>query len=486
MARPQPPATRPSASKPTPDGRARKPRKAAAQAPQTPQAPQAPQTPQIIEADLTWTAEGFASGIQLSVDAAGRIAAAGRLGLAPTLRMRRRALLPGLVSAHSHAFQRGLRGHGERFAGGAGSFWSWREAMYELAARLDEDGFERLCERTFREMLAAGITTVGEFHYFHHRRVDEAAGARPGRAAYRDYALDAAVLRAAAAAGIRIVLLNTYYRTGGIDQPLAGAQRRFESPAPAPFWKQMDRLAGALAGPAQTLGAAVHSLRAAPPEDLAAIYEEARRRGMVVHMHLEEQRREVADCLAFYGRRPMKLVLSTLPSAAGLTAVHCTHTTAEDMERFLDAGGAACICPLTEANLGDGLSNLDPAARRDGRLSLGTDSNARISLLEEMRWLEYGQRLRAESRGLLRDAAGDVAPTLLKAATLGGARALGLPCGELAPGCWADLVAIDLDHPALDGWEPATLLPTLLFGAGDDTIAATAVGGEWKHVRGAD
>jgi formimidoylglutamate deiminase len=474
MAKPKPPAGRP----PAPASKRRTPGSRTARG--------TPEAAQVIEADLTWTAEGFAAGIQLSVDGAGRIAAAGRLGLTPTLRLHRRALLPGLVSAHSHAFQRGLRGHGERFAGGTGSFWSWREAMYELADRLDEDGFERLCEQTFREMLAAGITAVGEFHYFHHRRPAAASGARPARAAYRDYGLDAAVLRAAAAAGIRIVLLNTYYRTGGIGQPLAGAQRRFESPAPAPFWEQMDRLAGALAGPAQTLGAAVHSLRAAPPEDLAAIYEEGRRRGMVVHLHVEEQRREIADCLAFYGRRPMQLVLATLPSAAGLTAVHCTHTAGEDMERFLDAGGAACICPLTEANLGDGLPNLEPPARRGDRLSLGTDSNARISLCEEMRWLEYGQRLRAESRGMLRDAAGDVAPTLLRAATLGGARALGLPCGDLAPGCWADLVAIDLAHPALAGWEPATLLPTLLFGAGDDAIAATAVGGDWKHRRSSE
>jgi formimidoylglutamate deiminase len=436
----------------------------------------------IVEADWTWTGEGFAPGIQVRVGGDGRIEAVGRLGLEATRRLRDRALVPGMVSAHSHAFQRGLRGRGERFPAGAGSFWSWREAMYELAAGLDADGFERLCLLTFREMRAAGITAVGEFNYFHHESFHRHSAESPGAAL--DYAMDARVLRAAAAAGIRIVLLNTYYRTGGIVQALTGAQRRFESPAPAPFWEQMDRLAAGLADPAQTLGAAVHSLRAAPPEDLAAIYQEARRRGMVVHMHLEEQRQEIADCLAYYSRRPMQLVLEAVPVAESFTAVHCTHTAPEDLERFLNAGGTVCMCPLTEANLGDGIPDLAPVHRRGGRLSLGTDSNARISMLEEMRLLEYGQRLRTEGRGVLRDGDGLVARTLWRAATIGGARALGLPCGELEPGRWADMVAVDLTHPALAGWEPETLLETLVFGGGRETIAATAVGGVWQDLDG--
>ncbi len=436
-----------------------------------------PPAVQVVEADWTWTGDGFASGVQLRLGQDGRIQEVGRLGLEPTLRLERQALLPGMVSAHSHAFQRALRGRGERFPAGTGSFWSWREAMYDLASGLDGARFDQLCRQTFREMRAAGITAVGEFHYFHH---EKAAPAVPESDPPLDYGFDARVLRAAAAAGIRIVLLNTYYRTGGFDQPLTGAQRRFESPSPEVFWEQMDRLAGHLAGPSQTLGAAVHSLRAAPPADLAAIYEEGRRRGLPVHVHIEEQRKEVADCLAYYGRRPMPLVLGALPSADGLTAIHCTHTAPEDLERFVDAGGTVCVCPLTEANLGDGLADLAAPRRLRDRVCLGTDSNARVSLLEEMRWLEYGQRLRAESRGLLRDGGGAVAASLLRAATTGGARALGLPCGELAAGCWADLAAIDLDHPALAGWQPETLLESLVFGAGDEAITATAVGGDWR------
>jgi formimidoylglutamate deiminase len=425
--------------------------------------------PQVVEADWTWTGDRFAAGIQVHVGADGRIGRVGRLGLQPTTSLRRRALLPGMISAHSHAFQRGLRGRGETFPGGAGSFWSWREAMYELAGRLGTDELETLCRQTFGEMRSAGMTAVGEFHYLHH------AGPDAG------YALDAVVLRAAAAVGIRIVLLNSYYRTGGVGRPLAASQRRFGSPSPAAFWEQMDRLAAHVDPATQSLGAAVHSLRAATPEELAAVYGEARRRGMAVHLHLEEQRQEIEEVQARYGRGPMEVVLATLPVADGLTAVHCTHTAPADLNRFFAAGGMACICPLTEANLGDGLPDLRGAERFPGRLCLGTDSNARISPLEEMRWLEYGQRLRGETRGALRDKAGTVARTLLDAATAAGARSLGLPAGRIEPGCWADLAAIDLDAPTLAGWEPDTLLESLIFGAGEETIAATAVGGRWRE-----
>ncbi|MEP7325233.1 MAG: amidohydrolase family protein, partial [Gemmatimonadota bacterium] len=171
--------------------------------------------PAILEADRTWTGQQFESGIQIELDAAGRIARVGRLGLKPTTRLTGQALLPGMVNVHSHAFQRGLRGRGDRFPAGMGNFWSWREAMYRLVEELDPEPFKRISVQAFREMLAAGVTTVGEFHYFHHTR------------GTTDYAFDRLILEAAAEAGIRIKLLLTYYRTGGIGQPLAGGQLRF-------------------------------------------------------------------------------------------------------------------------------------------------------------------------------------------------------------------------------------------------------------------
>jgi formiminoglutamate deiminase len=428
----------------------------------------------VFEAEWTWTGERFETGIQIQVDEDGRIEAVGALGATPDLALAGRAILPGMVSAHSHAFQRGLRGRGEIFPEGSGSFWTWRQAMYGLVETLDEESFHRLCLRCFAEMRAAGITTVGEFHYFHHRETGEATA---------DFAFDEVVLRAAAEAGIRIALLEVYYRTGAIGQPLQWAQRRFGSPSPAAYWEQMGRLAGLLDPRTQTLGASVHSIRAASLEDLAAIYDEARRRDLVFHIHVEEQRREIEDSLAFYGKRPMALILEALGTATDLTAVHCTHTDPEDMARFLAGGGTVCLCPLTEANLGDGI----PAAPRGhpagSPFCLGSDSNARISLLEEMRWMEYGQRLATESRGVLRDAGGSVARILWDAATVNGARALDVPAGRIEAGLWADLVAIDLASPSLAGWTPETLLESLVFGATEEVVAATCVGGEWREHR---
>lgn len=421
----------------------------------------------IIEADLTWTGRVFEPGVQVAVGADGRIEAVGRLERAATRRLAGRALLPGFVNAHSHAFQRGLRGLGERFPEGAGSFWTWRDAMYDLVERLDANGMHRLSVQAFREMLAAGITTVGEFHYLHH----SARGA--------DFALDEVVLDAAAQAGIRMVLLNAYYRTGGIGRPLSGAQRRFDALSPDAFWEQMDRLAARCDPGTQHLGAVAHSVRAATPDEIAALAAEAARRGLPFHLHVEEQRREIEACVAAYGRRPMQLLLDALERAAHMTAVHCTHTTPEDMARWLGAGGRVCVCPLTEGNLGDGLPTLGPTHVADGRLCLGTDSNARIAMVEEMRHLEYGQRLAGETRGVLRDGEGQVARVLLDAATAGGARALGLDAGRIAPGLWADFATLDLSAPALAGADAATLLDAFVFGGGNETIAETCVGGAW-------
>jgi formimidoylglutamate deiminase len=429
----------------------------------------------VLQADLTWIGGAFEPGVRVEVGEDGRIAGVHRPqevdgGPAVTERLAGRALLPGFVDGHSHAFQRGLRGHGESFPEGAGSFWTWRQAMYALVERLDEATLRALCLQTFREMRSVGITAVGEFHYVHHRDPDRL-----------DWAFDELVLAAAAEAGIRLVLLQTYYKTGAIGQPLAGGQRRFAVPSPAAYWEQMDRLAERLDRRTQSLGAVVHSIRAAGLDDLVAVYDEARRRDLPFHIHVEEQRREIEDALAYYGRHPMALLLEALGTATDVTAVHCTHSETEDLERFLAGGGRICLCPLTEGNLGDGVPNL-PHLRELaglGALCVGTDSNARLAPLEDLRWLEYAQRLWTESRGVLREPGGRVAPVLLRAATEGGAKALGLPAGEIAPGLWADFTTVDLTAPELAGWTPETLPETLVFGAGNRVLAATCVGGVW-------
>jgi formimidoylglutamate deiminase len=438
---------------------------------------------QVLAADLTWTGAGFERGVRVEVDDDGRIARLSRTPpgapeppetlAGPVRRLAGRALLPGFVDAHSHAFQRGLRGQGETFPAGGGNFWTWREAMYGLVERLDAEELHALCLQAFREMRAAGITCLGEFHYLHHGRGEE-----------EGFACDELVLAAAAEAGLRLVLLETYYRTGGIGQPLEGGQRRFSTPSPAGYWEQVDRLAGLLRPPLQSLGAVVHSIRAASLEDLIAIHQEARRRGLVFHMHVEEQRKEIADCRAAYGKTPLALVNERLAVSEAFTAIHCTHSAPADMDRFGAAGGNVCLCPLTEANLGDGIAGVARMRAAGASLCLGSDSNVRLSWLEEMRWLEFAQRLGNESRGALRDGQGQVGRTAFRAATEGGARALGLPVGRIAPGCWADFATLDLAAPSLAGWTAETLLDALVFGGGDEAIAGTCVGGVWEEESG--
>lgn len=425
----------------------------------------------ILEADWTWTGERFQSGIQISIDSHGRIEQVGRLGMVVTDRLQDQALLPGMVNTHSHAFQRGLRGRGDHFPAGAGDFWSWREAMYQLVEELDAEPFHRLCVQAFREMLATGTTTVGEFHYFHHSR------------GTTDYAFDRIVMDAAREAGIRMVLLLTYYRTGGIGQPLEGGQRRFATASPEEYWARVDQLAPHLEASTQTLGAVAHSIRAATPHEIGALHAESRVRGMPFHIHVEEQRKEVEDARACYGAPPMALLTRAVPDCSNVTAIHCTHTEPEDMTRYLAQGGRVCLCPLTEGNLGDGIPALAAAHRAGDRLCLGSDSNNRISMFEDMRWLEYGQRLANQSRGALRPADGHLARTLFEAATLGGAAALGIPAGAFQPGAPADCFAVDLKAPALTGWMPETLLDSMVFGADPSVVTATAVGGRWVHRR---
>jgi formiminoglutamate deiminase len=276
-----------------------------------------------------------------------------------------------------------------------------------------------------------------------------------------------------------MVLLYSYYASGSPGRPLQGPQRRFATPSVEGFWRQVDRVAQQLAPATQTLGIAPHSIRAASPQEIALLYGEAVRRGLPVHLHVEEQPREIEESIAVYGRTPMAAILDAV-QGGGFTAVHCTHTSESDMQRFLAAGGIVCLCPLTEGNLGDGIPSLARAHSAGGRMALGTDSNNRLAMLEEMRWLEYAQRLRTETRGALPAPDGSVAPVLLAAATTGGAQALGVQVGRITAGCWADLVAIDLGAPSLAEVSAEHLLEALVLGAGNEVLAGTYVGGRWR------
>ncbi|MCA9286186.1 MAG: formimidoylglutamate deiminase [Phycisphaerales bacterium] len=433
------------------------------------------ETVRLLLPELVWRDERFESGMAVELRDDGRI---GRIVEASALgpegrqatRLSGRALLPGFSNAHSHAFQRGLRGHGERYPQGAGSFWTWREAMYRLVDSLDASNAYRLSRLAFDEMLGAGFTSVGEFHYLHHGP------------AGRDFLLDRAVLRAAADAGIRIVLLQTHYRTGGIGRPLGGGQARFDTESVERYWESVDALRAVLDPRTQSIGAVAHSVRAVPREEIVRLREEARRRNMVFHMHVEEVRGEIEDCVAAHGRRPMEMLLEDGVVDDRFTAVHCTHTDPTDMDGFVAAGGTVCLCPLTEGNLGDGVPDLPGMLRSRGRIAIGSDLNSHLDAFEELRWIEYVQRLVRMQRGVARNDDGRVAPTLLRVGTAHGAGALGLDAGAIRTGALADLVSIDLGHPTLEGWTAETLPECLVFGAGNAVIDGVWVGG--RQVRG--
>lgn len=424
----------------------------------------------IIEADFTWVDGRFTPCTRVEVDAKGVIRDVRVGGVGATRRLTQRALLPGFVNVHSHAFQRALRGRGEAFPQGQGDFWTWRLAMYELVESLDADEFARIGRLAFTEMLAAGITTVGEFHYLHH----DAPNAD-------NYVFDDLVLEAAADVGIRLVLLLCYYRTGGIGKPLLGGQRHFESTAVDGFLRQLDHVQSRLDPRTQSIGIAPHSIRAVPTSDLLALRRAAAERGLVFHMHVEEQRREIEECRGALGVTPLGWMLAHLSIDDTCTIVHATHSQRDEMARYVAAGGRVCVCPITEGNLGDGVAaHMPETLKTHDAVCVGSDSNIRIDFAEELRWLEFAHRLREERRGVFADPPeGVVGRRLLHIGTRAGAAALGLNTGAIETGRAADFFTLDLTHPTLVGWTPETLLDAYLFGSGREAVREVCVAGRW-------
>lgn len=344
-------------------------------------------------------------------------------------------VLPGFANAHSHAFHRALRG---RTQGGGGTFWTWRERMYALAARLDPDSYLALARAAYAEMALAGVSTVGEFHYLHH-----AHGGTP----YADPNAMAEALRAAAAdAGIRITLLDTCYLSGGLGadghRPLDAVQTRFAD-RDAAAWA--DRVGGLRESPGLRIGAAIHSVRAVPRAALATVRAVARERPL--HVHLSEQPAENEACEAYYGCSPTELLADEGVLGPTLTAVHATHLSERDVALLGDARAGACFCPTTERDLADGIGPARELLDSGARLCLGSDQHAVIDLLEEARALEMHERLSSLRRGRLRPA------ELLSA--LAAHDTLGWPdAGRLEPGARADLVAVRLDSVRTAGSLP--------------------------------
>lgn len=370
--------------------------------------------------------------------------------------------LPGMPNAHSHAFQRALSGFGER-AGGQDSFWSWREAMYRLAGRITPQDLLVIARQAFREMLRAGFTSVAEFHYLH-----QLPGGRYG------LEMAQAVIEAARAAGMHLVLLPVFYQQGGFNTLPAERQRRFVHASIEDYCRLLQELRSV------PLGIAPHSLRAVPPQSLAPLLAQAdaaigARRP--IHIHISEQRREVEECQAAFDATPVELLARSVNLDARWNLVHATHASAAERALIVQRGATVVLCPLTEAGLGDGLFAVEEYVRAGGRFAIGSDSNGRIDAVEELRLLEYGQRLRREQRARLADAGG-LGAVLWQQAGRGGALALGEPLGELAVGKRADLVVLDEHTAPWLGHGPDTLLDALLVGGSRADLAAVYVGGK--------
>jgi formiminoglutamate deiminase len=368
--------------------------------------------------------------------------------------------IPGLANAHSHAFQRALRG---RTQAGPGDFWTWRRQMYEIAEAIEPEAYLALTRATFAEMALAGITAVGEFHYLHHG---------PGGSRYSDpNELGKTVMAAAREAGIRITLLDTCYLQGGIGREAEGAQLRFSDGSAEAWAERADALEPARAA---RIGAAIHSVRAVDPDASARVAAFAAERSWPLHAHVSEQPAENEDCASAYGKTPTGVLADAGALSEGFTAVHATHLAETDFGLLGGEGCGVCLCPTTERDLADGVGPARRLAAFGARLSLGTDSHALIDVFEEARAVELDERLESGVRG------GHTAPELLSAATAGGCESIGWPeAGRVAPGALADLVTIGLDGVRLAGTGADHAVESVVFAASAADVSNVMVGGQF-------
>jgi formiminoglutamate deiminase len=416
----------------------------------------------VIWCELAWLGgERAEEGVLIELDGE-RIASvtAGVVSPPPEATRLRGLTIPGMANAHSHAFQRALRG---RTQAERGDFWVWRERMYEVAAGIDPDRYLTLARATFGEMALAGITAVGEFHYLHHG---------PDGARYEDpNALGNAVIAAAREAGIRITLLDTCYLHAGIGREAEGIQLRFSDGSAEAWEERVDALEP---GDGARTGAAIHSVRAVEPEEAARVAAFAAGRSWPLHAHVSEQPAENEDCVSAYGETPTGLLAEAGALSERFTAVHATHLAGADVELLGGAGCGVCLCPTTERDLADGVGPARLLAKAGTRLSLGTDSHALIDPFEEARAVELDERLETGVRG------GHSAAELLRAATTNGSAAIGWPeAGRIEPQALADLVTIGLDGVRLAGTTPDHALESVVFAAGAGDVRDVIIGGDF-------
>ena len=414
-----------------------------------------------------WNDGGWQPNASIAVGTDGLLASANEEAAKPLGEW----VLPGMPNLHSHAFQRAMAGLAERRGRADDSFWSWRETMYGFAAAISPESLQAIAAQLYVEMLKAGYTQVCEFHYLHHQP-DGSSYAQPE-------AMSLALIEAAREAGIALTLLPVLYVSGGFDgRALAPRQRRFGHTVDG-YLRLLESLR-AYENDDLRVGMALHSLRAVPADAVTHVLASKVAQNGPVHIHIAEQIGEVQDCLALRGARPVEWLLDNIGVDERWCLVHATHLTADETRGIAASGAVAGLCPTTEANLGDGLFPLAEYLDAGGRLGIGSDSHISISPVEELRWLEYGQRLDSHHRNVSARAPGaSVGETLWRAALRGGAQASGLPTGALKTGSRADLLVLDEHSPLLAARDTSSVIDSFLFAGNTPLVRDVMCGGEW-------
>jgi len=374
-------------------------------------------------------------------------------------------VIPGLCNAHSHAFQRALVGRTEqRSPEGQDNFWTWRNAMYRLASKIDADTLKAIASRLYSEMLAAGYTSVAEFHYLHH------TGFEP-------------IISAAEETGIRLTFVPILYERAGFDNPTPDDVQKLFVMSFDEYVKLYEQ-SKSYASDCIGIGVGIHSLRAVTKDSIDEISKFAASENAPLHIHIAEQQREVDECLSHYKTRPARWLLDRYDVDASWCLVHATHLEPDEISAIAKSGAVVCLCPSTEANLGDGIFPLPEYLAEGGRIAIGSDSHVTIDPFEELRWLEYGQRLTTQSRNVSVFDGGHTGYTLFDQAATGGARASGQQIGRLEQGGLADLIVLDDSDPMFAGLDENMLLDSLVFSGYRVPIDRVMVHGEWRVIDG--
>ncbi len=427
-----------------------------------------------IFADNVWLPHGWEQDVRIGVDANGSIAKIETDISRDSAEAVGRFVIPGMPNLHSHAFQRAMAGLAERQTHADDSFWTWRETMYAFAGRIDPDSMRAIAAQVYVEMLRAGYTHVCEFHYLHHQ---------PDGRPYADpAAMSLALIEAAQEAGIALTLLPALYMTGGFDgRALSERQRRFGHTVDS-YLELLQRLQP-MENATLRIGIALHSLRAVPEDAMLRVLAANPLRAPPIHIHVAEQIGEVQDCLQVRNARPVEWLIDHAPVDESWCLVHATHVTQQEVKGIADSGAVAGLCPTTEANLGDGLFPLKSFLDAGGVIGIGSDSHISISPVEELRWLEYGQRLITRHRNIaVSESSNSVGETLWSDALFGGARAAGVVSGSIEAGAMpsrADLLVLDDASPLLAAREVDDVLDSFLFAGNANLVRHVMANGRW-------